>query len=68
MAEYSELIWQLLIFFTLFVSAGLGAPFPEESTRASLVTTYFKQLGFAFRRFEPAEAEALPAHAVERAR
>ena len=30
MAEYSELIWQLLIFFTLFVSAGLGAPFPEE--------------------------------------
>jgi membrane protein DedA with SNARE-associated domain len=29
-AEYSELIWQLLVFFTLFVSAGLGAPFPEE--------------------------------------
>jgi membrane protein DedA with SNARE-associated domain len=28
--EYSELIWQLLLFFGLFVSAGLGAPFPEE--------------------------------------
>jgi sterol desaturase/sphingolipid hydroxylase (fatty acid hydroxylase superfamily) len=50
-----------------------GAPFPEESTRASLVTTYFKQLGFAFRRFErerepEPEAGALPPHAVERAR
>jgi membrane protein DedA with SNARE-associated domain len=29
-AEYSELIWQLLVFFALFASAGLGAPFPEE--------------------------------------
>jgi sterol desaturase/sphingolipid hydroxylase (fatty acid hydroxylase superfamily) len=28
--------------------------FPEESTRPSLVTTYFKQIAFAFRRFSPA--------------
>jgi membrane protein DedA with SNARE-associated domain len=28
--NYSELIYRLLLAFTLFVSAGLGAPFPEE--------------------------------------
>lgn len=29
-----------------------GAGFPEETTRTSLATTYFKQIAYAFRRFD----------------
>jgi sterol desaturase/sphingolipid hydroxylase (fatty acid hydroxylase superfamily) len=43
---------------------GGGAPFPEEASRASLVTTYFKQIVHAFRRFER-EPAATPAEQAE---
>jgi sterol desaturase/sphingolipid hydroxylase (fatty acid hydroxylase superfamily) len=37
---------------------GLDAPFPEESGKMSLLTTYWKQIAYAFRSFEPAGQEA----------
>jgi sterol desaturase/sphingolipid hydroxylase (fatty acid hydroxylase superfamily) len=44
---------------------GLDTPFPEETTKVSWLTTYFRQIAFAFRRFEPV-AEAVQPEAEPR--